>query len=640
VPSALTIRSKLVAAVVALLVGAGLATVVAPPAGSQQGAPPKAVQVGGAATHHGDPSDTRLSEPVVAIAATSSGGGYWLTTSNGAVLAYGDAEHRGGAENIDLWEPINGMAPTPSGRGYWLVATDGGVFTYGDAQFHGSAGGIDLWAPIVGMAPTPSGRGYWLVASDGGIFTYGDAGFFGSAGALPLVAPVVGMAATPTGRGYWLVAADGGVFTFGDARFYGSGVEQHSEARSAVGIARLADGGYVVAGDDGSVLRFVAGAPPASATGPVAGFVGVAIAAHPTQVGWWVAGRAVVDQMTVSQPGGLRGGTTEAAFAAARSVGARATLLHGGALSVTGARRNGAPVVSVTPGWRLSYSVQALEPSENELFIGPHIASALAAGDVVVGARTAQRTGITVNDVIDFIGWDGRPRSRRVAAIGTPSEVGDTELTFSVADARSFGFVRPTAVRIWDFPSRQAIEAAAAQHVPAGQIGVDVTWRDSGRDAVLSTARLKEELGEFEFRPLGGDPIEQQASWRSANLVHVNLPILGPMTCHRRIVPDLVGALTEASRLGLAGTLDVGDTRRSGGCHNARLIRSLDGGDSGGSLSRHSWAAAIDVNPSSNPFGGTPRLDRRLVDVFRRWGFAWGGTWVRPDGMHLEWVGR
>jgi hypothetical protein len=357
-------------------------------------------------------------------------------------------------------------------------------------------------------------------------------------------------------------------------------------------------------------------------------------------VGWWIAGRAVVDQMTVWQPGGLRGGTTEAAFAAAASVGARATLFHGGALAVTGARRNGAAVLPVSPGWRLSFGAEALEPSENELFIGPDLASVLRSGDVVLGARTAQRTGIAVNDVIDFIGWDGRPNSRRVGAIGTPSEVGDTELTFSVADAHSFGFVRPTAVRIWNFPDRAAIEAAAARYVPAGQIGVDVTWRDSGRDAVLSTARLKEELGEFEFRPLGGDPIEQQASWRAANLVHVNLPILGPMTCHRRIVADLVGALTEVSRLGLAGALDVGDTRNSGGCHNARLIRSFEGGDSGGSLSRHSWGAAIDVNPSSNPFGGTPSLDRRLVDVFRRWGFAWGGTWVRPDGMHLEWVGR
>jgi hypothetical protein len=86
---------------------------------------------------------------------------------------------------------------------------------------------------------------------------------------------------------------------------------------------------------------------------------------------------------------------------------------------------------------------------------------------------------------------------------------------------------------------------------------------------------------------------------------------------------------------GLAGAIDVGDSRRNGGCWNARLIR---GGDSGGNLSRHSWGIAVDINPSQNVFGGRVRMDHRVVEIFRRWGFAWGGTWVRPDGMHFEWA--
>src|SRR5271157_3606497 len=68
--------------------------------------------------------------------------------------------------------PIVGMAATPNGRGYWLVGSDGGVFSYGDAGFLGSAGALRLNAPIVGMAATPDGDGYWLVARDGGIFDY------------------------------------------------------------------------------------------------------------------------------------------------------------------------------------------------------------------------------------------------------------------------------------------------------------------------------------------------------------------------------------------------------------------------------------------------------------------------------------
>ena len=76
-----------------------------------------------------------------------------------------------------LNKPIVGMAATPDGKGYWLVASDGGIFSYGDAAFYGSTGGMHLNKPIVGMAATPDGKGYWLVASDGGIFNYGDASF-------------------------------------------------------------------------------------------------------------------------------------------------------------------------------------------------------------------------------------------------------------------------------------------------------------------------------------------------------------------------------------------------------------------------------------------------------------------------------
>ncbi len=138
--------------------------------------------------------------------------------------------------------PVVGLAATPDGRGYWLVASDGGVFSFGDAGFSGSPAALRLNAPVVGMAATPDGRGYWLAARDGGVFDYGDAGFFGSAGSVALNAPVVGMAATPDGRGYWLVASDGGVFTYGDARYLGS-LGGTAGPVGVVGMAVTPDGG-------------------------------------------------------------------------------------------------------------------------------------------------------------------------------------------------------------------------------------------------------------------------------------------------------------------------------------------------------------------------------------------------------------
>ena len=50
-------------------------------------------------------------------------------------------------------DPIVGMAATADGKGYWLVASDGGIFSFGDAGFYGSTGGLHLAQPIVEMRP-------------------------------------------------------------------------------------------------------------------------------------------------------------------------------------------------------------------------------------------------------------------------------------------------------------------------------------------------------------------------------------------------------------------------------------------------------------------------------------------------------
>ncbi len=85
---------------------------------------------------------------------------------------------------------------------YWVASSDGNVVPFGDAPSCGSLAGQPLAKPIVGIAGT-TGRGYWLAASDGGVFAFGpNAKFHGSMGGKPLAKPVVGIAGAPTGNGY------------------------------------------------------------------------------------------------------------------------------------------------------------------------------------------------------------------------------------------------------------------------------------------------------------------------------------------------------------------------------------------------------------------------------------------------------
>ncbi len=162
--------------------------------------------------------------PVVGVAATSNGEGYWEVDSAGQVAAFGDATCYGSMQGVTLAGPIVGMAAAPGGGGYWLAGADGGVFSFGSAQFHGSMGGTHLNQPVVGMAADPITGGYWLVASDGGIFAF-DAAFHGSAVSRELNGTYSAMASTAHGNGYWLaglLASPEPVMTpFGSATSYG-----------------------------------------------------------------------------------------------------------------------------------------------------------------------------------------------------------------------------------------------------------------------------------------------------------------------------------------------------------------------------------------------------------------------------------
>ena len=123
--------------------------------------PPNGLAVSGTAASTSAPSSTPVPGTSVAHLSGLPGTGmpadtvptYDEVARDGGVFTFGGAPYYGSMGGKVLNRPIVGMAPTPDGRGYWLVASDGGIFAFGDAGFYGSTGAMALQAPIVGMAP-------------------------------------------------------------------------------------------------------------------------------------------------------------------------------------------------------------------------------------------------------------------------------------------------------------------------------------------------------------------------------------------------------------------------------------------------------------------------------------------------------
>ena len=134
-------------------------------------------------------------------------------------------------------------------------------------------------------------------------------------------------------------------------------------------------------------------------------------------------------------------------------------------------------------------------------------------------------------------------------------------------------------------------------------------------------------VGVFTYTVLGGGRIAPAAAWVSAHIATAAVPILGTVTCNRMVFPQLRAALEEIVARGLADKIHPGEYA---GCYYPRFIAGTT------SLSNHSFGLALDLNVPGNGRGTVGQMDRTVVSIFKRWGFAWGGDWGYTDPMHFE----
>jgi hypothetical protein len=347
----------------------------------------------------------------------------------------------------------------------------------------------------------------------------------------------------------------------------------------------------------------------------------------------------VVDRVTVSAARGMDRELVVAVERAAMSVGAQTTIVHQGSVDLLGVSRGVTQLQLAPPGAVFPLSTLGVDASVIGATMSETVASALAAGEMVLGRSSAELRGAVPGDQIVISGWDGVAHAYRVGAIAEDELVGGTEALLDTKVAAAMGLVRPSSMRIWDFTDRDALDQALAAQLGAAPVRIRHSWDRPRIDDTIGQGRLKQLLGEFSFGRGRRGAITPETAWQRANLVVKALPILGRMRCHKVVAEAAANALGEVLAQGLAGSINVRDTRRYGGCYGPREVRT-DRGTSGHNLSRHSWGAALDINPSSNRFGRAPTMDPRVVDIFRKHGFAWGGSFLIPDGMHFEYIGE
>jgi hypothetical protein len=145
--------------------------------------------------------------------------------------------------------------------------------------------------------------------------------------------------------------------------------------------------------------------------------------------------------------------------------------------------------------------------------------------------------------------------------------------------------------------------------------------------AFLTGSRAAKAFGAFSYRYYPDGTIQPDAKWVRENIRTATLPIMGRVTCHRLMIPQLRGALQDVVDAGLAHTLTTYD-----GCYVPRFIER----NPENSISLHTWGIAIDMDAAKNYRGIAGTMHPEVVTIFKRWGFRWGGDWTYTDPMHFE----
>ena len=333
------------------------------------------------------------------------------------------------------------------------------------------------------------------------------------------------------------------------------------------------------------------------------------------------------DVITISQSGSLFYSVTNEIIESVNKLNSNVTFIGRANVGVESVvTLNNDVKLSTLENYLYNISLKTIESSTVDYFYNDKVSKVIKNNQLVVSSLTAERYNLSINDKINLIGMNNEPLEITVGMILKDSELGWFEGVVNKDIGYKLGIYRNIQAIIWDKEINENHFVELYKNIKYKK--VKYTFRESNpnKNWVLPTALVKEMFGDFQIKERDGTWITTEPSWREENIQAKKVPILGTTRCHRLMWEPLEGALNQILQEGLADTLSIKDFKKSGGCYAPRRINRFD---AGGSISRHAWGIAIDINTKSS-------YHPRVVEIFNSWGFAWGGTWTSPDEMHFE----
>ena len=333
------------------------------------------------------------------------------------------------------------------------------------------------------------------------------------------------------------------------------------------------------------------------------------------------------DVITISQPGVLYYSVTNQILESVKNLDSNVTFI--GRANV-GLEKiidiNNVETLSTNPDYLYSLSIKSIESKYAELFYTDQITELIKDNKIIISKLTSEQYSINVGDKLVLVGMNEIITEVEVGEIIPDSEIGWFEALVSKGVGYELGINRNIQAIIWDSKITENHFVELYRNIKYKQLRV--TFRDSkpNKNWVLPTALVKNYFGDFQIKEKDGTWIIVEPTWRNENIERKEMPIIGRATCNKIMWKPLLGALNQVIDEGLENTLYKEEFQKSGGCYAPRRINRFN---AGGSISRHAWGIAIDINVKS---GYHPRV----VEIFNEWGFAWGGTWTSPDEMHFE----